>query len=30
MSNIIGLPLEETATLLASAGVEVAPFAHEI
>jgi septum formation protein len=30
MSNIIGLPLVETATLLASAGVEVAPFAHEI
>ena len=30
MSNIIGLPLAETATLLVSAGVEVAPFAHEI
>jgi septum formation protein len=30
MSNIIGLPLAETASLLASAGVEVAPFAHEI
>jgi septum formation protein len=30
MSNIIGLPLVETATLLVSAGVEVAPFAHEI
>ena len=30
MSNIIGLPLAETATLLASAGVEVAPSAHEI
>ena len=30
MSNIVGLPLAETATLLASAGVEVAPSAHEI
>ena len=30
MSNIWGLPLAETATLLASAGVEVAPSAHEI
>ena len=30
MSNIIGLPLAETATLLASTGVEVAPSAHEI
>ena len=30
MSNIIGLPLAETATLLVSAGVGVAPFAHEI
>ena len=30
MSNIVGLPLAETATLLASAGVEVASFAHEI
>ena len=30
MSNIVGLPLTETATLLASAGVEVAPSAHEI
>jgi len=26
----VGLPLAETATLLASAGVEVAPSAHEI
>ena len=30
MSNIVGLPLAETATLLASVGVEVAPSAHEI
>ena len=30
MSNIVGLPLAETAVLLVSAGVEVAPFAHEI
>ena len=30
MSNIVGLPLAETATLLACAGVEVAPSAHEI
>ena len=30
MSNIVGLPLAETATLLATAGVEVAPSAHEI
>jgi septum formation protein len=30
MSNIVGLPLAETAVLLASAGVEVAPSAHEI
>jgi septum formation protein len=30
MSNIIGLPLAETAVLLASTGVEVAPSAHEI
>ena len=30
MSNIVGLPLAETATLLASTGVEVAPSAHEI
>lgn len=30
MSNIVGLPLAETATLLVSAGVEVAPSAHEI
>ena len=30
MSNIIGLPLAETATLLASTGVEVAPSAHEM
>lgn len=30
MSNIVGLPLGETATLLATAGVEVTPFAHEI
>ena len=30
MSSIVGLPLAETATLLASAGVEVAPSAHEI
>jgi septum formation protein len=30
MSNIVGLPLAETAVLLASTGVEVAPFAHEI
>jgi septum formation protein len=30
MSNIVGLPLAETATLLASDGVEVAPYTHEI
>jgi septum formation protein len=30
MSNIVGLPLAETAVLLASTGVEVAPSAHEI
>ena len=30
MSNIVGLPLAETAALLATAGVEVAPSAHEI
>jgi len=30
MSNIVGLPLAETATLLASTGVEVSPSAHEI
>lgn len=30
MSNIVGLPLVETANLLACAGLEVAPSAHEI
>jgi septum formation protein len=30
MSNIVGLPLAETATLLASTGVEVSPSDHEI